>query len=78
MCRAEKFIRNFGWETLRDDITCNTYRSGLRPEDNIKMVSREMGCEGVDRIRLAQDRAQRWELLNTIVNLRIPYKQDIA
>jgi hypothetical protein len=42
------------------------------------MVSREMGCEGVDRIRLAQDRAQRWELLNTIVNLRIPYKQDIA
>jgi hypothetical protein len=40
---------------------------------NIKMDLREVGWDGRDWIDLAQDR-DRWRtLLNTIVNLRVPY-----
>jgi hypothetical protein len=53
---------------------------GIRPlgrpkhrwEDNIKMYLREVGCEGIHWIDLAQDR-NRWRaLVNTVMNLRVP------
>jgi hypothetical protein len=46
-------------------------------EDNIKMNLREIGIEGVNWIRLAQDRIQWRASVNTVMNLRAPYrKQD--
>jgi hypothetical protein len=56
-------------------------REGRRPlgrprhgwEDNIKMDLREIGFGDVDWIHLAQDR-DRWQaLVNTIMNLRVPF-----
>jgi hypothetical protein len=44
----------------------------LRWEDNIKMDIRERGWVGIDWIYLAQARDQKMELVNTVVNLRIP------
>jgi hypothetical protein len=41
-------------------------------EDNIRMDLRETGCEGVDWIRLAQDRDQWRAVVNTVMNLRVP------
>jgi hypothetical protein len=41
-------------------------------EDNIKMDLREIGLEGVDWIHLAQVRYQWWDLVNTVMNLRVP------
>jgi hypothetical protein len=38
--------------------------------DNIKMDRREIGCDGMDWIDLAQDRDQRRVLVNTVMNLR--------
>jgi hypothetical protein len=39
------------------------------------MVSNEMGCEGsVDYIHRAHDRAERWAVVNTVINLRVSYK----
>jgi hypothetical protein len=38
--------------------------------DNIKMVLREIGWDGVDWIDLAQDRDQWRALGNTVMNLR--------
>jgi hypothetical protein len=49
---------------------------GKRPRrrwvDNIKMDLREIGCDGMDWIDLAQDRDQWSSLLNTVMNLRVP------
>jgi hypothetical protein len=40
--------------------------------DNIKMNVREIGCDGMDWIDLAQDRDQWKALVNTTTNLRVP------
>ena len=41
-------------------------------EDNIKMGLQEVGCGGMDRIDLAQDR-DRWQaLVNVAMNLQVP------
>jgi hypothetical protein len=47
-------------------------RTRRRWEDNIKMDLREIGIEGANWIRLAQDRVQRRAFANTVMNLRVP------
>jgi len=47
-------------------------RPRLRWEDNIRMDLREVGCECVDWMELAQDR-DRWRaLVSAVMNLRVP------
>jgi hypothetical protein len=41
--------------------------------DNIKMDLREIGWDGIDWIDLAQDRDQWKALVNTVMNLRVPF-----
>jgi hypothetical protein len=43
-----------------------------RWEDNIKMYLREIGIDGANWIRLAQDRVQWRDFVNTVMNLRVP------
>jgi len=43
-----------------------------RWEDNIKMDLREVGCESMDWIELAQDRDTWRALVNAVMNLRVP------
>jgi hypothetical protein len=49
---------------------------GKRPrrrwEDNIKMDLGEIGIDGANLIRLAQDRVQWRAFVNTVMNLRVP------
>jgi hypothetical protein len=40
--------------------------------DNIKMVLREIGWDGMDWMDMAQDRDQWIALVNTVLNLRVP------
>jgi hypothetical protein len=47
-------------------------RPRYRWEDNIKMDLQEVGCGGMDWIKLAQDR-DRWQaLVNAVMNLWVP------
>jgi hypothetical protein len=47
-------------------------RPRRRWEDNIKMDLGEIGIDGTNWIRLAQDRVQWRAFLNTVMNLRVP------
>jgi hypothetical protein len=47
-------------------------RSRHRWEDNIKMDLQEVGCGGMDWIKLAQDRDRWWALVNAVMDLWIP------
>jgi hypothetical protein len=47
-------------------------RPSHRWEDNIKMDLREIGIDGANWIRLAQDRIQWRAFVNTVMNLRVP------
>jgi hypothetical protein len=47
-------------------------RPRRRWEDNIKMDLREIGIDGANWIRLAQDRVQWRAFVSTVMNLRVP------
>jgi hypothetical protein len=47
-------------------------RPSYRWEYNVQMDFREVGLEGVDWIRLTQDRVQWRAFVNTVMNLRAP------
>jgi hypothetical protein len=47
-------------------------RPRRRWEDNIKMDLEEIGFRDVDLIHLAQDRDRWRDLVNTVINLRVP------
>jgi hypothetical protein len=47
-------------------------RPRRRWEDNIKMDLKEIGIDGANWIRLAQDRVQRQVFVNTVTNLQVP------
>jgi hypothetical protein len=47
-------------------------RPRCRWEDNIKMDLREIGIDGANWIRLAQDRFQWWVFVSMVMNLWAP------
>jgi hypothetical protein len=47
-------------------------RPRRRWEDNIKVDLQQVGCGGMDWIELAQDRDRWRELVNAVMNLRVP------
>ena len=47
-------------------------RPRRRWEDNIKIDLQEVGCLGMDWIKLAQDRDRWWALVNAVMNLWVP------
>jgi hypothetical protein len=50
-------------------------RPGRRWEDNIKMDVREIGTDGANWIRLAQDRVQWRAFVSTVMNLWVPQRK---
>jgi len=50
-------------------------RPSHRRKDNIQMDLKETGYEDVDLIDLTQDRNQWRALVNTLMNIRFPYKE---
>jgi hypothetical protein len=47
-------------------------RRRRRWEDNIKMQLQEVGCGGIDWIKLAQERDRRRALVIAVMNFRVP------
>jgi hypothetical protein len=66
---GERCLHVFGWEARREETTGRPRR---RWEDKIKMDLREMGIDGANWIRLAQDRIQWRACVNMAMNLRVP------
>jgi hypothetical protein len=58
-----------GRKTRRKEITREIWG---RWEDNIKTDLREVGYEGVEWIRLAQNKEQRRAVVNTVMNVEDP------
>jgi hypothetical protein len=52
-------------------------RPRRRWDDDIKMDLREIGIDGTNWIRLAQDRFQWRAFVNTVMNLRVPLESRI-
>jgi hypothetical protein len=52
-------------------------RSRCRREGYTGMDLRKIGWKGVDWIHLAQDTDQRWALVNTVMNHRVPKSRGI-
>jgi hypothetical protein len=53
-------------------------RGRNRLEDNIRVDLREIGYEGVDWMHLDQDRDQWWAVVNTVMNIRVPYRRGVS
>jgi hypothetical protein len=53
-------------------------RPRRRWEDNIKMDLRQIGIDGANWIRLAQDRVQRGDFVNTVMHLRVPDRKQAS
>jgi len=66
---GERCLQGFGWGP---ECKRSLGRLRRRQEDNIKMNLREIGIDGANWIRLAQDRVQWWAFVNTGMNLRVP------
>jgi hypothetical protein len=45
-----------------------------RQEDNIRIDPKDIECEGVNRMHLAHHKDQWRALVNTVINLGVPYK----
>jgi hypothetical protein len=61
---GERCVHGFGWEARRKETTG-------RREDNIKVDLREIGIDGTNWIRPAQDRVHWWAVVNTVMNLLV-------
>ena len=67
--REVVYIQGFDEETWEKKLFGRPRR---RWEDNNKMDLKEVGCHGMDRIDLAQDK-DRWRaLVRAVMNLRVP------
>jgi hypothetical protein len=51
-------------------------RPRRRWEDNIRKKLREIRWEGVDWMHMAQNRVQLLALVNTVMNFRVPKRQE--
>jgi hypothetical protein len=58
----------FWWENTRKG---NLEGNNRRWEDNIKMDLKEIGCESVYWIDVAQVRGNWWANVNTVIDLRV-------
>jgi hypothetical protein len=66
---GERCLQGFGWEAQRKRSLGRSRRTW---EDNINMDLKEIGIDGENWNRLAQDRVQWRAFVSTVTNLRVP------
>jgi hypothetical protein len=66
---GERYLQSFGW---RPKVKRPLGRPRRRWEDNIKLDLRETGIDGMNWIRLAQNRVRWQAFVSTEMNFRVP------
>jgi len=66
---GERYLQGFGWEARMERPLGRPRR---RWEDDIRIDLREIEIDGANCIRLAQDRVQWWDFVNTMMNHHVP------
>jgi hypothetical protein len=78
VARTRRIRMHKGFWRERQKESSPLGRFSRRWEDNIKMYLREIGWGGVDWINLSEDRNQWMALVNTVMNLRIPFRKFLS
>jgi len=70
VARMGEVYTGFWWGNVGE--SCHSEVPGVDGRIILKWIFQEVGCGGIELIDLAQNRDRWWDLVNAVMNLRVP------